>query len=155
MKKHIFSLWVKNKHGVLSRVAGAFNRVGYNIDSFTSGKIEEDGTYRMTIVSSGDKVSIDLIRRQLNRLIDVINVVELDPEHADVEELVLIKLKISDKDELKIIGLAETFDIQVIRNHNENLILKLVAPPDVLDIFLKQMNEFDILSVNRSGAVAI
>ncbi len=68
MKKHIISLWVKNKHGVLSRVSGMFNRRAYNIDSFSSGKINDDDIYRMTIILSGEDGTIDLIKKAIEQI---------------------------------------------------------------------------------------
>lgn len=155
MKKHIISLWVKNKHGVLSRVSGMFNRRAYNIDSFSSGKINDDDIYRMTIILSGEDGTIDLIKKQMGKLVDVEKVVELDSEHSSVRELVLVKLGWSDQTRPQIAEIAESFGAVAMRDDAETITYEFTGTPENVDHFLHQLQDFEMLAANRSGAVAI
>lgn len=155
MKKHIISLWVKNKHGVLSRVSGMFNRRAYNIDSFSSGKINDDDIYRMTIILSGEDGTIDLIKKQMGKLVDVEKVVELDSEHSSVRELVLVKLRWSEVTRPQIAEIAETFGATAMRDDADSVTYEYAGAPDRVDAFLHQLQPYKIIAANRSGAVAI
>jgi acetolactate synthase-1/3 small subunit len=124
LKKHIISLWVKNKHGVLSRVSGTFNRRAYNIDSFSSGKINDDDIYRMTIILSGEDGTIEMIKKQLTKLQDVERVVE-------------------------------TFGAVAIKVDETMVTYEFTGTTEKVDAFLHILDQFEIVSANRSGAVAV
>lgn len=155
MRKHIISLWVKNKHGVLSRVSGMFNRRAYNIDSFSSGKINDDDIYRMTIILSVEDDSIELIKKQLNKLVDVDKVVELDIDHTSVRELALVKLNFTEEEKDKLNEIADTFGAIVIREEKNSITYQFSGSPERVDAFLHLLIPFEIAAANRSGAVAI
>jgi len=155
MKKHIISLWVKNKHGVLSRVSGMFNRRAYNIDSFSSGKINDDDIYRMTIILSGEDGTIDLIKKQLNKLVDVEKVVELDSEHSSLRELVLVKLNWNAEDKEKIKEIADTFGARTIKEDDDTVTYEYTGGPEKVNAFLHILRPYEMVAANRSGAVAI
>ena len=92
-QKHVLSVLVKNSSGVLSRVAGLFSRRGYNIDSLTVGRTEDQTISRMTITLKGDNDVLEQVKKQLDKLEDVIKVIDIKPDKSMVRELVLIKVK--------------------------------------------------------------
>ena len=92
-QKHVLSVLVKNSSGVLSRVAGLFSRRGYNIDSLTVGRTEDRSLSRMTITLKGDDDVLEQVKKQLDKLEDVIKVIDIKPDNSVVRELVLIKVK--------------------------------------------------------------
>lgn len=155
MKKHIISLWVKNKHGVLSRVSGMFNRRAYNIDSFSSGKINDDDIYRMTIVLGGEDGTVELIKKQLEKLVDVVRVVELDGEHLSIRELVLIKLGLNGENSQDLKDILESVCAKEIRSDEQAITYEFTAVPEKVDAVLHLLQPFNIIAANRSGAVAI
>ena len=93
MEKHILSVLVRNSSGVLTRVSGLFSRRGFNIDSLTVGRTEEEDISRMTIVIAGDMEVVEQVIKQLNKLEDIINIQELISDNSVYRELVLIKVK--------------------------------------------------------------
>lgn len=155
MKKHIISLWVKNKHGVLSRVSGTFNRRAYNIDSFSSGKINDDDIYRMTIILTGEDVTIDMIMKQLSKLQDVVKVVELNTDISLIRELVLVKIKFDSVQKIEVNKIGESFGAKIIRAEESQATFELVSGPEAIDEFLHVLTPFEILSASRSGAVVV
>ncbi len=155
MKQHIFSITVKNRYGVLSRVAGAFNRRGHNIDSFSSGKTDQDGSYRMTVVSRGDDSTMRLIKGQLQKLIDVSNVHEIESSEAEIHEIALVRVRNNGDNGTHLDMVAATFGAEIVKNNSETTVLRLVSKPLWVDSFLERMEEFDVVSSSRSGAVAI
>jgi len=155
LKKHIISLWVKNRHGVLSRVSGTFNRRAYNIDSFSSGKINDDDIYRMTIILSGEDGTIEMIKKQLTKLQDVEKVIELDSESSSVRELVLVKLNWNSENKAEIAEIAKTFSAGSIKEEESLVTYEFMGTPEKVDAFLHILDQFEIVAANRSGAVAV
>ncbi len=115
MQKHVLSLLVENHAGVLSRVAGLFSRRGYNIDSLSVGETENERISRMTIVVTGDDRILEQIKKQLNKLIDTIKIIEMKPENAVLRELVLIKLKADENARSRMIEIANILEQRLLR----------------------------------------
>ena len=110
----VLSLLVDNTSGVLSRVSGLFSRRGYNIDSVTVGETENPAYSRMTVAVSGDEASLIQIKKQLNKLEDVVNIVELEPGKSVCRELVLVKVKASPSERKDIISVADIFRANIV-----------------------------------------
>lgn len=109
MENYCLSLLVENNFGVLSRIAGLFARRGYNIDSLTVGTTEDAKVSRITITVTGDEHILAQIKKQLNKLIDVIKVIELKPEDSIRRELVFIKVKANDETRSNIVEISNLF----------------------------------------------
>ncbi|MBH32659.1 MAG: acetolactate synthase small subunit [Gammaproteobacteria bacterium] len=149
--RHIISVLLENESGALSRVANLFSARNYNIESLSVAPSEDSSSSRMTIVTSGNDDVIEQIIKQLDKLIDVINVTDITSEDHLEREIVLISLKSKDFNKSK---LKENDNIKIHEIDNNNVILELVDSPKNIN---KILNEFDNLasSVVRSGAVGI
>ena len=113
--KHILSVLVENQAGVLSKISGLFTRRGYNIDSLSVGETEDPEISRMTITLHGDRQTVEQIVKQLNKLIDVIKVIELEKGDSVCRELLLIKVKASLQTRSDIIGISDIFKAKIIK----------------------------------------
>ena len=110
MKKHVLSVLVENHSGVLSRVSGLFSRRGYNIDSLSVGETEDPKISRMTIVADADEYTLEQIKKQLNKLVDVIKIIELKENHAIYRELALIKIAATKENRAEISALSNMLE---------------------------------------------
>ena len=127
MDNIVLSLLVDNTSGVLSRVSGLFSRRGYNIDSVTVGVTENPAYSRMTVAVSGDNASLSQIKKQLNKLEDVVEIVELEPGKSVCRELVLVKVR-SDKDTRQdIMSIANIFRANIVDVSKGSMIIELTG----------------------------
>lgn len=136
MENYCLSLLVENNFGVLSRIAGLFARRGYNIDSLTVGTTEDAKVSRITITVTGDEHILAQIKKQLNKLIDVIKVIELKPEDSIRRELVFIKVKANDETRSNIVEISNLFRANVVDVARESLVLEITGTRDKVDDFL-------------------
>lgn len=155
MKRRIISILMENESGALSRVAGLFSARGYNIESLTVAPTEDPSLSRMTIVTSGSEEIIEQITKQLNKLIDVVKLIDLtDGEHIE-RELMMIKLKAvgADREELKRV--TDIFRGHIIDVSPSAYTVELTGPGHKLDAFLKAVDEKLIIEVVRTGVSGI
>jgi acetolactate synthase I/III small subunit len=153
--KHIISILIENEAGALSRVAGLFSARGYNIESLTVAPTEDATMSRMTIVTSGTDEVIEQIIKQLNKLIDVIKVLDLnDGKHIE-RELMLVKVKATAtfKDEMKRI--SDIFRGRVIDVADNSYTIELTGSSTKLDAFLEALDKAAIIETVRTGASGI
>lgn len=153
--RHILSILLENKAGALSRVSGLFSARAYNIESLTVAPTEDPSVSRMTLVTSGSEAIVEQITKQLNKLVDVIKLVDLsEAEHIE-RELMLIKLKAqrADRDELK--RLSEIFRGRIIDVTDSTYTVELTGTGDKLDAFINAVDEKLIIEVVRTGASGI
>jgi len=154
--RHILSLLLENESGALSRVAGLFSARGYNIESLSVAPTEEPSVSRMTLVTSGSEEIIEQITKQLNKLIDVIKLVDLT-EGAHIErELMLIKVharELTERDELK--RLADIFRGRVIDVTANTYTVEMTGDGNKLDAFINALEGFQILETVRTGTSGI
>lgn len=155
MDKHILSVLVENQAGVLSKISGLFTRRGYNIDSLSVGETEDPETSRMTITLHGDRQTVEQIVKQLNKLIDVIKVIELEKGLSVCRELLLIKVKASLQTRSDIIGIADIFKAKIIDVAKESLILELTGDSEKVEAFTEILKPYGILEYNRTGLTAL
>lgn len=151
MENHCLSLLVENNFGVLSRIAGLFARRGYNIDSLTVGTTEDAKVSRITITVTGDEEIVEQIKKQLNKLIDVIKVIELKPGEAIRRELVFIKVKANDETRSNIVEISNLFRAKVVDVSRESLVLEITGTRDKVDAFFNMIEPYGILEFVRSG----
>jgi len=146
---------MENEAGALSRVAGLFSARGYNIESLTVAPTEDDSISRMTIVTTGSEEIIEQITKQLNKLIDVIKLVELtDGEHIE-REMLLIKVKAKEKVKDEITRLCEIFRGHIIDVSEESYVIEVSGDSEKLDAFIKSLGKMEIIEVVRSGVSGI
>ena len=147
---HTLAVLVENKAGVLARVAGLFARRGFNIESLAVAPID-DRFSRITIVVDAVSAPIDQIKKQLDKLIDVVDIEELSPEHSALREMVLVRLEIDDEVKIADVeSLVEGFSGSVLRVRDRQMMLSLSSRPDDLDAFLEKLQPFGIAELQLS-----
>jgi acetolactate synthase-1/3 small subunit len=155
--QHIISLLMENESGALSRVAGLFSARGYNIESLTVAPTEDETLSRMTIVTSGSNEIIEQINKQLNKLIDVVKLVDITANGEHIErELMLIKVQADTNEKREEVKRqADIFHGQVLDVTDTTYIIELTGEGSKLDAFIKAIDATDILETVRSGATGI
>jgi len=153
--RHVISLLLENESGALSRVSGLFSARGYNIESLTVAPTEDASMSRMTIVTSGSDDVIEQITKQLNKLIEVVKVVDLS-EAAHIErELMLIKVRAVAKDREELKRMADIFRGRVVDVTESTYVIELTGTQDKLDSFINALDPALILETVRSGVTGI
>ena len=154
-KRHTISILVENKFGAFNRIAGLFAAKGYNIDSLTVGPTEDEGVSRMTIVTRGDDQIIEQITKQLNKLIDIIKVVDLTFDNFVERELVLVKVQTTAETRPEIMQTAEIFRAKVVDISPRTLTLEATGSQQKVDAIIKMLKPFAITEIARTGRVAL
>ncbi|MEW6292032.1 MAG: acetolactate synthase small subunit [Pseudomonadota bacterium] len=153
--RHIISILIENESGALSRVSGLFSARGYNIDSLTVAPTEDPSLSRMTIVSIGSDDIIEQITKQLNKLIDIVKVVDLS-EAAHIErELMLVKVRATGKDREEMKRVADIFRGHIIDVTESSYVIELTGNGAKLDAFLDAIDRSLILETVRTGVCGI
>jgi acetolactate synthase I/III small subunit len=153
--RHIISILLENEAGALSRVSGLFSARGYNIETLTVAPTEDMSLSRLTIVTSGSDEVVEQITKQLNKLIDVIKVVDLS-EAAHIErELMLIKVRASGKDREEMKRMADIFRGRIIDVTESTYVIELTGSSSKLDSFIQGIDSDLILETVRTGVSGI
>jgi acetolactate synthase-1/3 small subunit len=153
--RHIISILIENEAGALSRVSGLFSARGYNIESLTVAPTEDASLSRMTIVSVGSDDIIEQITKQLNKLIDVVKVVDLS-EAAHIErELMLVKVRATGKDREEMKRVADIFRGRIIDVTESSYVIELTGNTAKLDAFLDAIDRSLILETVRTGVCGV
>lgn len=153
--KYVLSVLVKNSSGVLSRVSGLFSRRGYNIDSLTVGRTENKEISRMTITLNGDIEVLEQVIKQLNKLEDVIRVVNLKESNSVYRELVLIKVKADAEKRASINEIVKIFRCKIIDVSVDTLTIELTGDGNKVSALIKLMEEYGIEELVRTGVTAL
>ena len=151
----MISVLVKNSSGVLSRVAGLFTRRGYNIDSLTVGRTENSDISRMTITLKGDNDVLEQVKKQLNKLEEIIKVVDLKADKSVYRELVLIKMKANGEKRADINEIVKIFRCKIIDLSVDSLTIELTGDEDKISALIKLMEGYGIKELVRTGVVAL
>ncbi|MCU0847161.1 MAG: acetolactate synthase small subunit [Spirochaetes bacterium] len=155
MKQYVISVKVENKFGVLARVAGLFSARGYNIDSLTVSTTEQDNISIMTIVVKGDDRVIEQVKKQLNKLIDVIKVTD----HSDIPtvqmEIVIIKISAPQSKRAEIFQLGEIFRADIADISAKSITLGVKGEPEKIDNFIELLRPYGIKELMRTGRVSM
>lgn len=155
MKKHIISLLLENESGALSRVAGLFSARAYNIESLSVAPTDDETLSRMTIVTSGTDEIVEQIQKQLNKLIDVVKLIDLT-ECAHIErELMLAKVDATGEARDEVKRLVDIFNGNIVDVTETTYTVELTDSGDKLDSFLASLSSIKIHEVVRSGAIGI
>lgn len=153
--RHTISLLVENRFGVLSRVAGLFSGRGYNIESISVGETIDSQISQMTIVTSGDDAVIEQITKQLNKLIDVIKVIDMT-EFDHVERgMVLIKVSVKQERKVEVLNLVEIFRGRIVDSSEKSYTIEITGDEEKIAAFITLMRPMGIKELVRTGKVAI
>lgn len=151
MNRLVLSLLVENNPGVLNRVAGLFSRRGYNIDSLSVGKTNMEGISRMTVVALGDEQILAQIEKQLGKLVEVIEIQQLDPDNSVFRELVLIKVDADESQRSQIVSIVDIFRARIIDVAPTSLIIEVTGNTRKVDQLLTMLNGFNVTEIVRTG----
>jgi len=153
--RHIISILMENESGALSRVAGLFSARGYNIESLTVAATEDASLSRMTLVTRGTEDVIEQITKQLNKLVDVVKLMDMY-ECAHIErEMMLIKVRATDSGREEVTRLASIFRGRIIDVTDSLFTIEVTGTSDKLDAFVRVIDQSDIIEVVRSGVTGI
>jgi len=152
---HTLSVLVEDKPGVLARVASLFSRRGYNIQSLAVGATEQKDMSRMTIVVSVDESPLEQITKQLNKLINVIKIVEQDEDHNVSRELALVKVRADATTRGQVIEAVNLFRAKVVDVSTESLTIEATGTPAKLEAFLRVLEPYGIRELAQSGVVSL
>ncbi len=153
--KHTLSIIVNNQAGVLTRIAGLFNRRGFNIESITVGKTEEPGLSRMTIIAQGDSQVIEQVKKQLYKQIDVHKVNDITNEPMVARELILVKVNATPTTLPEIRNLIEPFRSAVIDISHSTITIQSTGDEDKLNALIELLRPYGIKDLVRTGFAAI
>ncbi len=153
--RHIISILIENESGALSRVAGLFSARGYNIESLTVAPTEDASLSRMTLVTRGNEEIIEQITKQLNKLIDVVKLIDLaDAPHIE-RELMLVKIKTRQDSREEVKRMVDIFRGKIIDVTPDSYVVEMTGQSSKLDGFLQGLEEGSIIEVVRSGLTGI
>ena len=155
MATHTLSVLVENKPGVLARIAGLFSRRGFNIESLAVGPTEHTEVSRMTIVVNVDESPLEQVTKQLNKLIEVIKIVELDGPNSITRELVLVKVKADAQTRGAVLDAVQLFRAKVVDVAPDAITIQATGNSDKLGDMLRVLEPFGIRELVQSGMVAI
>jgi len=152
---HVLSLLVEDKPGLLTRVAGLFARRGFNIESLAVGKSEVEGLSRITVVVDVDEVPLEQVTKQLNKLINVIKVVELDPTASVMREHLLIKVRVDNTTRSQILEAVTLFRARVVDVSPDALVVEVTGDSGKVQALLRMLEPYGIKEIAQSGLLAI
>jgi acetolactate synthase I/III small subunit len=155
MSRHTLSVLVENKPGVLARIAGLFSRRGFNIESLAVGPTEQPEVSRMTIVVNVEESPLEQVTKQLNKLVEVIKVVELDRELSVNRELLLVKVRADATSRGQVLEVVQLFRAKVVDVTIDAVTIQLVGNQGKLDDFLRVLEPYGVRELVQSGVVAI
>lgn len=155
MQKHTISVLVENKFGVLARVAGLFSARGFNIDSLAVSETEDPTISRMTIVLRGDDRILEQVKKQLNKLIDVIKIIDYTRKECIDREVVLIKVAVEEKKRAEILKVIDSIGAKVIDVGPEAITIEETGDAARIHALLELLRPYGIEEIVRSGTIAI
>ncbi len=153
--RHVISVFVENKPGVLSHIAGLFAGRGFNIDSLAVGETEDPGRSRMTIVVRGDDAVLEQVRKQLEKMIDVIRVTDFGDADRVERDLMIIKVSVKPEKRGEIFEVVEVFRGKVVDIGPRHLSIELSGPEKKVEAFVDLMKPYGIREVVRTGRIAM
>ena len=155
MSTHVLSLLVEDKPGLITRVAGLFARRGFNIESLAVGHSEIDGLSRITVVVDVEELPLEQVTKQLNKLINVIKIVELDPAQSVQREHLLIKVRVDNTTRSQVLEAVNLFRARVVDVSTDALVIEVTGDSGKTTAFLKVLEPYGIKEIAQSGLLAI
>jgi acetolactate synthase-1/3 small subunit len=154
-RKHIISLLVENKPGVLARIAGLFSRRGFNIDTLAVGPTDDPTMSRITLTLDGALHPIDQVTKQLHKLVHVIKIRDLEPEETVARELALFKISADSDSRAEIMQFADIFRGKVIDVSKRSVTIEVTGTDDKIEAFERMVRPFGLIEMVRTGEIAI
>jgi acetolactate synthase-1/3 small subunit len=155
VSRHTLSVLVENKPGVLARVSALFSRRGFNIDSLAVGPTEHSDVSRMTIVVNVEDLPLEQVTKQLNKLVNVLKVVELESDTAIQRELLLVKVKADQSTRTQVLEVVQVFRAKVVDVATDAVTIVVTGTADKLDAFIRVLEPYGIRELVQSGVVAV
>ena len=153
--RHTLSVLVENKPGVLTRVSGLFARRAFNIKSLTVGETEHPDISRMTIIVDADTAPIEQVKRQLGKLINVLKIVELNPDEAVERRMLLMKVRADESRRTGVLQVVDLFRAHVVDVQPESVVIESIGSLPKLEALLRALEPYGVTELVQSGAVAI
>jgi acetolactate synthase I/III small subunit len=154
-RKHILSLTVENKPGVLARIAGLFSRRGFNIDTLAVGPTEDPEVSRITLTLDGAVHPIDQVTKQLHKLVNVIKIRDMDPAQTIAREMALFRVQAGVESRAEIMQFAEIFGAEIVDVSRRTLTIEVTGSQDKIDAFERMVRPHGLIEMARTGEVAI
>ncbi len=155
MTRHTLSVLVEDQPGVLARIASLFSRRGFNIESLAVGPTEHSGMSRMTIVVNVDDLPLEQVTKQLNKLVNVLKIVELDPSSAVQRELLLVKVRADADTRSQVLETVQLFRAKVVDVAPDAVVIEATGNADKLEALLRVLEPFGVKELVQSGMVAV
>jgi acetolactate synthase I/III small subunit len=152
---HTISVLVEDRPGVLTRIAGLFAARGFNIDSLAVGATEQAGISRMTIVIDVEDKPLEQVTKQLNKLVNVIKILEHDPGSAVERELMLVKVRADGDGRARVMEIADVFRVNVVDVTQTTLTLEAAGKSEKLEALLGLLRDFGVVELSRTGRIAL
>jgi len=152
---HVLSLLVEDRPGLLTRVAGLFARRGFNIESLAVGKSEIEGLSRITVVVDVEELPLEQVTKQLNKLVNVIKIVELDNAQSVTREHILIKVRVDNTTRSQVLEAATLFRAQIVDVATDALVIEATGNTGKIQALLKILEPYGIKEIAQSGLLAI
>jgi acetolactate synthase-1/3 small subunit len=154
-RKHVLSILVENKPGVLTRIAGLFARRGFNIDTLTVGPTDDESVSRITLTVDGALHPIDQVTKQLHKLINVLKIRDLEPQGTVTRELALFKVSADGPQRAEVMQVCEIFRGKVVDVTKRSLIVEVTGTTDKIEAFERLVRPLGLIEMMRTGEIAI
>lgn len=154
-RKHILSILVENKPGVLTRVAGLFARRAFNIDTLAVGPTDDEAISRITLTLDGAVHPIDQVTKQLHKLVNVLKIRDLEPEETLARELALFKVAVEGSARAEVMQICEIFRAKVVDVTKRSLVIEITGTDDKIEAFEALVRPFGLVEMARTGEIAI
>ena len=154
-ERHTLSVLVENKPGVLARVSGLFSRRGFNIDSLAVGETENPDVSRITIVVNAESSPLEQVTKQLNKLVNVLKIVELDPQVSVARELLLVKVRADRSARSQVLETVNLFRARVVDVAPDTLTIEATGTAEKITALLRNLEPYGIREMVQSGTIAI
>jgi acetolactate synthase-1/3 small subunit len=154
-RKHILSILVENKPGVLTRITGLFARRGFNIDTLAVGPTDDERFSRITLTLDGAKHPIDQVTKQLHKLVNVLKIRDLEPEETLARELALFKVSADGASRAEVMQICEVFRAKIVDLGRRSLVVEVTGTCDKVEAFERLVRPFGLVEMARTGEIAI
>jgi acetolactate synthase-1/3 small subunit len=154
-RKHILSILVENKPGVLTRIAGLFARRGFNIDTLAVGPTDDDTVSRITLTLDGAVHPIDQVTKQLHKLVNVLKIRDLEPEETLARELALFKISADGASRTEVMQVCEIFRAKIVDVTKRSVIVEVTGTYEKVEAFERLVRPFGLIEMARTGEIAI
>jgi len=154
-RKHILSILVENKPGVLTRIAGLFARRGFNIDTLAVGPTDDESLSRITLTLDGAMHPIDQVTKQLHKLVNVIKIRDMDPETAVAREMALFRINAAADNRAEIIEFTQIFRAHIVDVSRRSITVEVTGTTEKIDSFERMVRPHGLIEMARTGEVAI